>query len=140
MDIENRRKRIYVRAEEAHEVKSCKTCDFCVKPDMYDTSRWQCKAPENILLTLFPGEDTPHQSIEPISGDLRYKYDCEDNRYDPLFNSFGDKCGPEGKWYQLDPYIPINGKRQVDIYREKRKLSTPSKRVSIKNLTLKDIL
>lgn len=107
--------------------KVCKTCDFCVKPNMWQSSGWECKAPQNVQ----------HGYIDKVSGDWVYINTlCTDARKE-VTGPFSQKCGPEGNWYQIDPYIPVNGIRHIDRVRMLRK---STERVSIKGLTLDDIL
>lgn len=116
--------------------KVCKTCDFCVKPNMWDTSTWQCKAPGNI--TVESVDEIPTKIMNLIAGDWNYNnlYCYQARQYNAH-----NKCGPEGNWYQIDPYISINGIRYVDIQRAKDHSSERKTTISdLKKLTLDDIL
>lgn len=103
--------------------KVCKICDFCVKPSVYSPENWRCVAPQNSL-----------GRMDVVSGDWQYRiHHCKDVQYRQ----------PDGcNWFQIDPYIPVNGIRQID---RDRQLSTPSLRepkftmADLKKLTLDDI-
>lgn len=110
-------KRIHVTIEQAHEVKSCKTCNHCSKPSVYQASGWECKAPENIL---------EPRVINMISGDWVY--------WNVLCTDAKMQCTP-GNWYTVDPYLPISGIRAIDTQR----YSTPSLRASLTKTTVEDL-
>lgn len=111
--------------------KVCKTCDFCVKPNMWDSKDWRCVAPQNITLNSFSDK-----TINVISGDWNFKFETCDEAHRHL-----EGCSYAGNWYQIDPYISINGIRYVDIQRAKDHSSERKTTISdLKKITLDDIL